>query len=72
MFWVIKYAIVGTDNISFGAAMVGFIAGTFAMSVTSGGIGLYPLAIASVYKLFDILLKLVKLLVGFYGQLKPY
>ena len=54
MFWVIKYAIVGSDNISFGAAMVGFIAGTFAMSVTSGGIGLYPLAIASVYKLFDI------------------
>lgn len=54
MFWVIKYAITGTDSISFGAAMVGFIAGTFAMSVTSGGIGLYPLAIASVYKLFDI------------------
>ena len=54
MFWVIKYAIVGSDNISFGAAMVGFIAGTFAMSLTSGGIGLYPLAIASVYKLFDI------------------
>ncbi|QTY26045.1 hypothetical protein [Flavobacterium sp. CS20] len=34
--------------------MVGFIAGTFAMSLTSGGIGLYPLAIASVYKLYDV------------------
>lgn len=54
MFWVIKYAIIGTDNITFGAAMVGFIAGVFAMSVTSGGIGLYPLAIASVFKLFDV------------------
>ena len=54
MFWVIKYAIIGSDNITIGAAMVGFIAGTFAMSVTSGGIGLYPLAIASVYKLFDV------------------
>jgi len=54
MFWIIKYAIVGSENISFGAAMVGFIAGTFAMSLTSGGIGLYPLAIASVYKLFDV------------------
>ncbi len=54
MFWIIKYAIVGTENITFGAAIVAFIAGTFAMSVTSGGIGLYPLAIASVYKLFDV------------------
>ena len=54
MFWVIKYAIVGTENVSFGAAMVGFIAGSFAMSITSGGIGLYPLAIASVYKLYSV------------------
>ncbi|MGX1023433.1 lysylphosphatidylglycerol synthase transmembrane domain-containing protein [Psychroflexus sp. MBR-150] len=54
MFWVIKYAIVGSENISIGAALVGFIAGTFAMSLTSGGIGLYPLAIASVYKLYDV------------------
>ena len=54
MFWVIKYAITGTENITFGAAMVGFIAGAFAMSITSGGIGLYPLAIASVFKLFDV------------------
>lgn len=54
MFWVIKFAIPGTYELSFGAAMVGFVAGSFAMSLTSGGIGLYPLAIASVYKLFDI------------------
>jgi len=54
MFGVIKHAIVGTENITFGATMVAFVAGVFAMSVTSGGIGLYPLAIASVYKLFDV------------------
>lgn len=54
MFWVIKFTIPGTYELSFGAAMVGFVAGSFAMSLTSGGIGLYPLAIASVYKLFDI------------------
>lgn len=54
MFWVIKYAITETENITFGAAMVGFIAGTFAMSITSGGIGLFPLAIASVFKSFDV------------------
>lgn len=54
MFWIIKYAVVGAENLTFGAALVGFIAGTFAMTVTSGGIGLYPFAIASVYKMFDI------------------
>ncbi|NBC57572.1 MAG: flippase-like domain-containing protein [Bacteroidetes bacterium] len=54
MFWIIKYAIAGTENLSFGAALIGFIAGTFAMSVTSGGIGLYPFAISAVFKLFDI------------------
>jgi uncharacterized protein (TIRG00374 family) len=54
MFLVIKFAIPGTHELSFGAAMVGFIAGSFAMSLTNGGIGLYPLAIASVFKLFDI------------------
>lgn len=54
MFWIIKYAISGTENLSLGAALIGFIAGTFAMSVTSGGIGLYPFAISAVYELFDI------------------
>jgi hypothetical protein len=54
MFWVIKFSIAGTENLSFGAIMVAFIAGSFAMSITSGGIGLYPLAIASVYELFGI------------------
>ncbi len=54
MFWIIKFSIQGTEELSFGAVLVGFIAGSFAMSVTSGGIGLYPLAIASVYKMFDI------------------
>lgn len=54
MFWIIKYAIVGTENLSFGAALIGFIAGSFAMSLTSGGIGLYPYAISAVYELFQI------------------
>lgn len=54
MFWIIKFSIVGTEELGFGAIMVGFVAGSFAMSITSGGIGLYPLAIASVYELFGI------------------
>jgi uncharacterized protein (TIRG00374 family) len=54
MFWVIKFSVEGTEDLTFGAVMVAFIAGSFAMSITSGGIGLYPLAIASVYELYDI------------------
>ena len=54
MFWIIKFAITGTNDLSFGAIMIGFIAGSFAMSITNGGIGLYPLAIASVYELFGV------------------
>ena len=54
MFWVIKYSVTGTENISLGATLVGFIAGAFSMSITSGGIVLYPLAIASVFKLYDV------------------
>lgn len=54
MFWIIKFSIDGTEDLSFGGTMVAFVAGSFAMSITSGGIGLYPLAIASVFELFGI------------------
>jgi len=54
MFWVIKFSVTGTENISLGATLIGFIAGAFSMSITSGGIVLYPLAIASVFKLYDV------------------
>ncbi len=54
MFWVIKFSVIGAENISIGATLIGFIAGAFSMSITSGGIVLYPLAIASVFKLYDV------------------
>lgn len=54
MFWVIQYAIVDLREIRFNEILVGFIAGTFAMTTTNGGIGLYPIAISSSLSLFEI------------------
>ena len=54
MFWVIQYAIVDLREIHFNEILVGFIAGTFAMTTTNGGIGLYPIAISTSLALFEI------------------
>lgn len=53
MFWATVPAI---ENLSvpFGAVLVGFIAGAFSIAATNGGIGLYPLAVAGAFMLFNI------------------
>ena len=54
MFYVIKYAVPETTNLSIGPILVTFVAGSLAMSLTNGGIGAFPLAIAYALLLFDI------------------
>ncbi|TYP77084.1 lysylphosphatidylglycerol synthase transmembrane domain-containing protein [Aquimarina intermedia] len=54
MIYVSKYAVSGTENLSFQAILATFVAGSFAMTVTNGGIGLYPIAIGAILLLFDI------------------
>ncbi|MDT0606556.1 lysylphosphatidylglycerol synthase transmembrane domain-containing protein [Croceitalea rosinachiae] len=54
MFWVIKYTVTETIDLSFSQLLVAFIAGAFAMSTTNGGIGAYPIAVAATLTLFDI------------------
>lgn len=54
MFWVIKYTVAETLDLSFSQLLVAFIAGAFAMSTTSGGIGAYPIAVAAALSLFGI------------------
>lgn len=54
MFWVIKYTVTETIDLSFSELLVAFIAGAFAMSTTNGGIGAYPIAVAAALTLFDI------------------
>jgi uncharacterized protein (TIRG00374 family) len=53
MFWATIPAIEGLE-IPFGGILIGFIAGGFSIAATNGGIGLYPIAVASALALFDI------------------
>ncbi len=43
-----------TANISFDVVVMGFIFGTLAVGFTNGGLGAYPLAIASILSLYGI------------------
>ena len=53
MFWATIPAIEDL-NVPFGGILIGFIAGGFSIAATNGGIGLYPIAVASALALFDI------------------
>lgn len=54
MFYVIKYAIPETHSLSIAGFMAAFIVGSFAISTTNGGIGVYPIAMGAVLLLFGI------------------
>ncbi|WP_369048471.1 lysylphosphatidylglycerol synthase transmembrane domain-containing protein [Tenacibaculum sp. UWU-22] len=53
MFWATIPAIDGL-HVPIGGVLIGFIAGGFAIAATNGGIGLYPIAVASALSLFGI------------------
>jgi hypothetical protein len=53
MFWATIPAIEGL-NVPLGGILIGFIAGGFSIAATNGGIGLYPIAVASALALFNI------------------
>ena len=54
MFYVIKFSIPETVALGWPGIMAAFIVGTFAISTTNGGIGVYPIAMGAVLLLFDI------------------
>ena len=54
MFGVIKYCIPGTEDLSFAGILVAFVVGSFAISATNGGIGVYPFAIGAILIYFGI------------------
>ncbi|AQS94630.1 hypothetical protein BXQ17_11360 [Polaribacter sp. BM10] len=53
MFWATIPAIDGLE-VPFGGILIGFIAGGFSIAATNGGIGLYPIAVASALALFNV------------------
>lgn len=54
MFYVVKFTIPETYGLSIAAVLAAFIVGSFAISTTNGGIGVYPIAMGAVLLLFGI------------------
>ncbi len=54
MFWVIKYTVPETEDLTLGQLLVAFIAGSFAMTATNGGLGLFPIAVTAALAIFGI------------------
>jgi len=54
MFWVIKYTVPETIHLGLSELLIAFIAGSFAMTTTNGGVGLYPIAVRASLSLFGI------------------
>ena len=54
MFYCVKFCTPATEEITFAAALMAFIAGSFAMTTTNGGIGAFPVAVGLVLLVFNI------------------
>ena len=54
MFYVMKFAIPEIHNLAFSATLMAFIVGSFAMTTTNGGIGVFPYSIGLILLLFNI------------------
>ncbi len=54
MFYVTIFALPETAEISFDVVVMGFIFGTLAVGFTNGGLGAYPLAIASILSVYGV------------------
>lgn len=54
MFYVIKLSLPETADTSLGIIMAAFVVGSFAVSATNGGVGVYPLAVGGVLIFFGI------------------
>lgn len=54
MFYILIFTVPETSGMSFGVVMVAFVVGSFAISATNGGIGVYPIAIGASLMLFGI------------------
>ncbi|HLU80708.1 MAG TPA: lysylphosphatidylglycerol synthase transmembrane domain-containing protein [Flavobacteriaceae bacterium] len=54
MFYVVIFAIPSTSELPFGAVMVAFVVGSFAITLTNGGLGVYPVALGAILLLFGI------------------
>lgn len=54
MFYTVTFALPETTNLPFGALIVGFVVGGLSMALTNGGLGTYPIFVASALTLYGI------------------
>ncbi len=54
MFYVVTFALPETTHLPFGALIVGFVVGGLSMALTNGGLGTYPIFVASALTLYGI------------------
>jgi len=54
MFYVVKFALPETANLPFSAIIVGFVVGGLSMALTNGGLGTYPVFVASAVTLYGV------------------
>ena len=54
MFYVVTFALPETTNLPLGAIIVGFVVGGISMALTNGGLGVYPVFVASAVTLYGV------------------
>lgn len=54
MFYTVTLALPETTNLPFGAIIVGFVIGGLSMALTNGGLGTYPIFVASALILYGV------------------
>jgi len=54
MFYITTFALPETSNLPLAAVLIGFIAASFSIAATNGGIGSYPIAVYGAFSLFAI------------------
>lgn len=54
MFYALIFTVPETANLPFGVVLLAFVVGSFAISATNGGIGVYPIAIGASLMLFGV------------------
>lgn len=54
MFYAVTFALPETTNLPFAAIIVGFVVGGLSMALTNGGLGTYPVFVASALVLYNV------------------
>lgn len=54
MFYAVTFALPETTNLPFSAIIVGFVVGGISMALTNGGLGIYPITVASALILYNV------------------